>query len=576
MSFRSQANPYSLLGQTEAPKQWRVDRFNLLGQKEAFPVAVYLPGTGAPRLSIEWNSFHSNFFSGIPAFFSWTRLPKDAAANDVFRDCRVQRRAPYRAVVAAALWHVVFFIVPWPHFPVRALHNSALDNTQLTWSGPIDDLPLLNIPKSAHRSAAPKPAEPDPAPGVDAYHPRQRIFTDPVHPTHPRQTLVNTAAPAEAPKFLPPLPNMVQFAASAGPARPRLQISEAALAKLRPKAVKRTATTDLPTPDMPNMEMRPADISLARTTNGPARPKLEINAGSAPRLAQESQKGETVSAPELANGATGTTGGPSSTIIALSGNPAPPAPVVEVPKGNLSARVSISPEGKGNGSGGGSGNGGSGSGGGSDPAGGSGTGSNAVGISITGGSPQPKSGMSGLGGGSKLIIPKQQSGYIRPDARVASDEMSERIGPPNFAALPPGAPPEQIFSSHRVYSLNVNAPNLNSATGSWIIRFSELHLASGPHRNDDVSMPTPVHKVDPKYPQDLLKEHVQGEVILYGVIREDGSVDSIQLVRGVDPQLNANSVSAFAQWKFRPAMKDGQPVALEAIVHIPFREPPRE
>jgi TonB family protein len=59
------------------------------------------------------------------------------------------------------------------------------------------------------------------------------------------------------------------------------------------------------------------------------------------------------------------------------------------------------------------------------------------------------------------------------------------------------------------------------------------------------------------------------------VIRPDGSVDSIQVVRGVDDQLDANAVEAFGQWKFEPATKEGQPVALEAIVHIPFHAPER-
>jgi TonB family protein len=81
----------------------------------------------------------------------------------------------------------------------------------------------------------------------------------------------------------------------------------------------------------------------------------------------------------------------------------------------------------------------------------------------------------------------------------------------------------------------------------------------------------PVRKVDPKYPQDLALQHVEGEVILYGVIRRDGSVDSIQKVRGIDPQLDANSIAAFAQWKFQPATREGEPVDLEAVVHIPFK-----
>jgi protein TonB len=67
---------------------------------------------------------------------------------------------------------------------------------------------------------------------------------------------------------------------------------------------------------------------------------------------------------------------------------------------------------------------------------------------------------------------------------------------------------------------------------------------------------------------------VEGDVILYAVIRSDGSVDSIQLVHGVDSRLDANAMDAFKQWKFRPAEKNGKPIDLEAIVHIPFRVPP--
>jgi TonB family protein len=247
--------------------------------------------------------------------------------------------------------------------------------------------------------------------------------------------------------------------------------------------------------------------------------------------------------------------------------------VVEVPKGNLAANVAISPEGKGAGVGEGSRNPANGAAGTSVGNIGNGTETSAVGISISGGNPKPNAGLSGLGGAGKLSLPKGQPGYRRPDPN--SDDPPERSGPPNFAALPPGAPPEQIFTTHRVYSMNVNMPNLNSATGSWIIHFAELRLAGTAHLSGDLSAPVPLRKIDPKYPQSAMQEHIQGEVILYGVIRQDGSVDSIQLVHGIDGQLDANAIAAFAQWKFQPATKGGQPVALEAIVHIPFREPER-
>jgi TonB family protein len=555
-------------------RRFQADPFDLLGQKEIYPYAVHLPGKGEPGLSIAWNSFHQNFFSEFVTFFQWTRLPKGVPDANLFRDCRVTRQIPARAIIAAALWHVVFFIVPWPQLSAARKQASALDNAELTWSGPIDDLPLLKVPRERPKVAAKSSAMEKPDESTDAFHPRQRIYTDPVHPNHPRQTLVKPADPMEAPKFLTPLPNMVQLAASAGPARPKLEISEQALAKLRPKQAKRIATTDAPAPDVPNMEVHPAEMSLATAPSGPARPKLDINAGSAPRMGERTQKGEITAAPELAaeNGNAG--GGPVATMIALSATPAPPTPVVEVPKGNLAAHVAISPEGKGAGTGGGSGNS-KGSGGGTET-GGNGEGKNSIGISISGGNPKPNAGMSGLAGAGKLNLPRPQALYKRANPSETIDDPPARTGPPDFDSLPPGAPPEQIFASQHVYSMNVNMPNLNSATGSWIIHFSELRLAGTDRVPGEIAPPVPRRKVDPEYPPTAIQEHIEGEVILYGVIRPDGSVDSIQVVRGIDPQLDANAAAAFSQWKFHPASKGGHAVALEAIVHIPFRGPERQ
>lgn len=87
----------------------------------------------------------------------------------------------------------------------------------------------------------------------------------------------------------------------------------------------------------------------------------------------------------------------------------------------------------------------------------------------------------------------------------------------------------------------------------------------------DLIGPVPLRKVDPKYPPALITARVQGDVILYAIIRRDGSVDSIQLVKGLEPRLDQNAMEALARWKFRPAERKGEPIELEAIVRIPFR-----
>jgi len=558
-------------------KRFHVNRYDLLGQAEMYPPHIVLPGTLEPKLDIAWGSFHQNFFTNIPVFFQRGRVTGDVPAAYLLRDCRVEHRAPHRAILLAALVQILFLLIPWPDLPMSAKRNSAFENTQLTWSGPIDDLPLLNMPRQ--KKAAPRaktPANPPPAEGADAFHPRQRIFTDPSRPTHPRQTLVNPAAPLEAPKILPDMPNVVHLASVPAPPRPRLEISEQTLRKLRPKTKKMVATTDVPSPDLPNLEQRPAVVSLMAQQTGPAKPKLEINAGSAPRLGARKQNGELAAAPEVAPSASNAPAGSTGTLIALSASPAPPAPVVPVPDGNLSARVAISPEGKKPGVPGGAPASSNSNGGAAEIASNSAGGANATGIIISGGNPKPNSSVSGLGGVGKFSIAKPQAYIKRPDPNAPVEDDPVRTGPPNFALLPPGSPPEQIFSRRRVYAMNVNMPNFNSATGSWIIHFSELHLPGVASHAGDVSAPVPVHKVDPKYPSTMVEERIEGEVILYGVIRQNGTVDSIQVVRGIDDRLNANAVNAFKEWKFEPATREGQPVDLEAIVHIPFHAPPRQ
>ncbi len=565
MSLGQVNSGYSLLGQGAATA----------ARMAPVPVPPSAPLLVEPKLEILWGDFHQGIGSSLRTLLSGPFTVRRFLAGDYFRDCWVERRIPKRAVLAAALWHMVFLLSPFSLLPTIVRHNSAFDNTQLTWSGPIEDFPALDI-----RAAKPKlvahsdPRRPVPPKGADAFHPRQRIVTDPVHPTHPRQTLIHPAAPQLAPKILPDMPNIVQLPAPAAPARPHIQMSADALAKLHPHQHRVAMTTAAPLPDVPTLEQKPAELTLSVAPNAPARPKLELNAGAAPRVAERAQTGDSVAAPELGATQAAANGSPA-TLIALSAAPAPPNPDVQPPQGNLAASISISPEGTKPGVPDGSPNASAAATGGTGASVSSiGGGNSPVGISISSGNPQPNSGASGLNSfHPKLSLPSSHALVTRPDPNSRTADAPERTGPPNFATLPPGAKPEQIFAAKHVYSLAVNTANLNSDSGSWIMNFSELSPNQDGSRtaSSELSGLALIRKVDPKYPPELIERNVQGEVILYAVIRADGSVDSIQLVRGVDPQLDANAKSALSQWKFRPATKAGVPVDLEAIVHIPFK-----
>ena len=132
-----------------------------------------------------------------------------------------------------------------------------------------------------------------------------------------------------------------------------------------------------------------------------------------------------------------------------------------------------------------------------------------------------------------------------------------------------------MFAGRKFYSLSLNMPNLNSAGGSWVIRFAEMQKGAlprdaGAKSAADLSAPAALRKVDPAYPMQLMRENVAGTVILYAVIHADGSVGGVRVLRSVDDRIDRFAAQAVARWKFEPATKNGAPVDVEATFQIPF------
>jgi TonB family protein len=134
----------------------------------------------------------------------------------------------------------------------------------------------------------------------------------------------------------------------------------------------------------------------------------------------------------------------------------------------------------------------------------------------------------------------------------------------------PSAVERQVFGDRKSYGMVLNMPNLNSGGGSWIIRFAELKESVAAAQGS-LTAPEATHKVDPGYPLELMRQNVRGTVTLYAVIHSDGTVGDVKVLESPDERLDGFARSALLRWHFRPAMKNGVPVALEAVVRIPFQ-----
>lgn len=511
--------------------------------------------TRAPRLALEKTGWLKQFASSVAVLVQGPAPPKKFLGAPYFRDCWIEQGFPKLAFAAAVALQILLIVFPppiWNIHPARIVPASP--DMELTWFGPVKDFPAIHPTAPALKSPpVDKPAKAPARRGADAFHSRQTILSEPLHPTHPRQTLLQPSKPPAPPKILPALPNIVRLADSQ-PARPELHITA-----MRPKLPAHLAAPSAAVPDVTLAEKQAGPIDIASSKNALPEPVLPVTPMSRPLAARQKSEAN-VAAPNL-----GARTGDSSTLIALSATPAPVAPPPAIPAGNLSARISISPDG-------------------SRPGGAAehgvlGKGPNAEGkhgpegIFISKGNSAASGPVSGLGiGPTARGLGRELPSRPVPRARISNENTKIPSSDSAVAAPKFGMSPEKLLGAKRVYSLHVNMPNLTSASGSWVLNFAALDDAESPgYAPPDLVGPVPLRKVDPKYPPELRTEHVEGEVILYAIIRKDGSVDSIQLVHSIDPQLDANAMAALAQWKFRPAERRGQPVDLEAVVYVPFR-----
>jgi len=82
--------------------------------------------------------------------------------------------------------------------------------------------------------------------------------------------------------------------------------------------------------------------------------------------------------------------------------------------------------------------------------------------------------------------------------------------------------------------------------------------------------PTVQHRVEPQYTDEARLAGYNGTVVLQAVIKKDGTIDIIRVVRGLPLGLTDNAIQALKQWQFEPGTKDGQEVDIAVNVEINF------
>jgi periplasmic protein TonB len=81
-----------------------------------------------------------------------------------------------------------------------------------------------------------------------------------------------------------------------------------------------------------------------------------------------------------------------------------------------------------------------------------------------------------------------------------------------------------------------------------------------------------VHKVQPVYPPEAWRMHVEGSVVIDAVVTVQGDVDELKLVSG-HPMLAPAAMEAVRKWRYTPYSLNGRPIPKETRITVTFIAP---
>jgi len=86
-----------------------------------------------------------------------------------------------------------------------------------------------------------------------------------------------------------------------------------------------------------------------------------------------------------------------------------------------------------------------------------------------------------------------------------------------------------------------------------------------------VSAPSVSEKREPQYTEEARIAKLQGTVVLSLVVGADGRAGNFHVVRSLGMGLDEKAIEAVSEWRFKPGMKEGQPVSVFANLEVNYR-----
>jgi periplasmic protein TonB len=180
----------------------------------------------------------------------------------------------------------------------------------------------------------------------------------------------------------------------------------------------------------------------------------------------------------------------------------------------------------------------------------------------------------------QIARPERSLELRKTTAIEQAPEVKEIEAPPPIEEeKPPEAPPEpQLVDTPQQIPLSADL-EVAVGSGGALAGFGEIRALTAAETvqqdafdvADLEKRPEPVSQVPPAYPAELRKARIEGAVTLVFILGEDGRVQDPRVENSSRTEFERPALEAIRKWRFRPGIKNGQPVRTYARQVIRFK-----
>jgi TonB family protein len=163
--------------------------------------------------------------------------------------------------------------------------------------------------------------------------------------------------------------------------------------------------------------------------------------------------------------------------------------------------------------------------------------------------------------------PKPEAEIVAPVASAPADDRDRDGVPQESPASEPSHGPGEGGGEG-----SGSGAGLGEGSGPGIGPGSGGGTGGGPYRpGSGIEPPRLLHEVKPDYPEEARRQGLAGEVELEIVVRRDGTVGDVRVLRRLGHGLDERAIDAVRRWRFAPARRLGAPVDVVVEVAVEFR-----